>query len=368
LGHLDAEIGAGRSGGGSDELAAVIGASPAIEGLRAAIRGFAGRAFKTLLVRGETGSGKELAAAAVRACSGWRHGPFESISAPAVPPDQLESELFGTARGAFTGAVDRRGLIEDLHGGVLFIDEIAAMRLDHQAKLLRFIDTGCARRLGATRSYRVEIGILAATNEDLEAKIQRGEFREDLYFRLVQDGVIWVPPLRERADDAVRIARGFLAELGQFSVEPGAEAALLEHAWPGNVRELRAVCRRLARARAAGAVTRDDVLVAVAELRAPALRSPPQRARAPHGRPPATFAAATEAFQRELLLDALRAAGGNLTEAGVLLGFDQRESDADAEPSARRARQLAHRRFSYWFRRLVANEADVPRTLRELVQ
>jgi DNA-binding NtrC family response regulator len=356
---------AGRRGGeekaGVPELEAILGESAAIAEVRGTIGDFSGRAFKSVLVRGETGVGKELAAAAIRACSSWRRGPFEALSAPAVPPDQLESELFGTVRGAFTGALERRGLVEHLDGGVLFIDEVAAMRLEHQAKLLRFIDTGSARRLGSNHSYRVELGLLAATNEDLEEKIEAGEFREDLYYRLVQDGVVWVPPLRDRGDDVVLLADACLASFGAFSLAPSAVKALREHPWPGNVRELRAVCRRVARALCSGAVEGEDVWRAIEELGSRSERLAPVAATC--GKPDPcsgellpleqTFEAATEVFQRRLLLQAYQLTRGNLTEAGILLGFDRARGGHRVGSGRRQARQLAHRRFTYWYQRLV---------------
>jgi DNA-binding NtrC family response regulator len=335
--------------------------------MRTTILSYRGKTFHSVLIRGETGAGKELAAAAVRACSSWASGRFEIISAPAVPPDQLESELFGTVRGAFTGAVDRRGLVEDLDGGALFIDEIAAMRLDHQAKLLRFIDCGAGRRLGSNRTYRVRLGLLAATNEDLEAKTASGEFREDLYYRLVQDGVVWVPPLRERMTDIALIAESFLSELGTaHALDPSAIAALNEHRWPGNVRELRAVCRCLTRRPSDGPIDGEAVWWAIDQLRCDRKRSEPvssERESPAHGDVSAPslggrlgFQEATEAFQREMLLRALEKSGGNKTGAGVLLGFDR--SPSGRQPSTEhQARKLAHHRFTYWYQRLVAELA-----------
>ena len=199
----------------------------------------------SILITGETGSGKELVARACHAESRRRDGPFLEVNCSAIPVNLLESELFGHERGAFTDARERRiGLIEAADGGTLFLDEIGEMDVALQAKLLKFLDDHRVRRLGGLQERRVDLRVIAATNRDLGQRVQEGVFRADLYHRL---GVVrfGVPSLRERRGDIALLARHFLTELGARYGKPDirladkAVAALDAHRWPGNVRELR---------------------------------------------------------------------------------------------------------------------------------
>lgn len=226
----------------------MIGESPAFVRIREMI-GLVAPADTTVLIQGESGVGKELVAEAVHEESGRSDGPLITIDCTTLQENLLESELFGHERGAFTGA-DRKkeGLIEAAAGGTIFLDEIGEISPAIQAKLLRVLETGRYRRLGGTRDLAANVRFIAATNRDLADWAKRGKFREDLYYRLTAF-VISVPPLRERREDILPIARHFV-ETRAFqrnlrkTFSPAAEKALLGHGWPGNIRELRNVVER----------------------------------------------------------------------------------------------------------------------------
>ncbi len=205
-------------------------------------------ADEPVLLTGETGTGKEVAARRLHAASRRADAPFIAVNMACLPGDLVESELFGHARGAFTGA-DRRkpGLFEDVGGGTLFLDEVAELPLEHQAKLLRALETRTFRPVGETREKPFQGRLVAATHQDLRALVQAGRFREDLFYRL-QVLPLELPPLRQRRDDIVPIARHWLARVGRGAVQftPDADAALLAHDWPGNVREVVNLSRRVA--------------------------------------------------------------------------------------------------------------------------
>ena len=203
-----------------------------------------------VLIRGETGTGKELVARAIHYNSTRADQPFVEINCTAIPETLLEAELFGHERGAFTDAKrQKKGLFELADGGTLFLDEIGKMSVNLQMKLLKAIEDKCFRRLGGTGDIRVRVNIMAATNIDLEEALRQGTFREDLYFRLNLVS-IEVPPLREREGDVILLAKAFV---GKFNEEYGksvegltseAEECLLNYPWPGNVRELKNVIER----------------------------------------------------------------------------------------------------------------------------
>jgi len=344
-----------------DRLAGImLGASAAIRELRAEIARLAASALRSVLVLGETGVGKDLVAASLLACSPRLNGSVEVFNCPAIPADHLESELFGTTRGAYPGAIQRAGAAERAAGGVLMLDEIGAMPVVHQGKLLRLLESGEGRRLGATRSYRAEICFVAATNEDLHLAIEEGRFRQDLFYRLVQDAVLRIPPLRERTEDLEILALHFSSEAGgKARVGRDALAALAEHDWPGNVRELRAVIRSAGHLTPHGLIGRSQVRSAIERIGAGSRRRAPIGT--PTGRLPGQgsmgFHDLTLALQRQLLVDALSRAGGNRTRAGVMLGFHRKRgevSDPRGGPSeGLAARKRAHRKFEYWWQRLV---------------
>lgn len=204
----------------------------------------------SVLLRGETGSGKEVLAREIHRLSDRSGGPFVRINLPAIPANLLESELFGHEAGAFTGATRRKtGLLEIASGGTVLLDEIGDLPLAGQVKLLRVLEEKVITRLGSTRETPVDIRVVAATNRDLESMMARGEFREDLFYRLNVFSID-IPPLRERRDDILPLASGFLEQLARSlgrdvtGFSEHARAALLDYPWPGNVRELKNVIHR----------------------------------------------------------------------------------------------------------------------------
>jgi transcriptional regulator with GAF, ATPase, and Fis domain len=206
----------------------------------------------TVLLQGDSGTGKEVVARFIHRKSPRRNGPFVAINCAALPDQLLESELFGHERGAFTGALQPKpGQIEVASGGVLFLDEVGEMSPSAQAKLLRVLQEREFQRLGATRTLRANVRIVTATNRDLRKAVERGAFREDLYYRL-HVFEIRIPPLRERKDDLPLFTDAFLSDIGRSLASPPAgltdeaKAALFAHDWPGNVRELRNVLERAA--------------------------------------------------------------------------------------------------------------------------
>ncbi len=204
----------------------------------------------TALIMGETGTGKELLARAIHDGGPRRHAPFVALNCSALPPELIESELFGHERGAFTDAyATKPGLFEVADGGTLFLDEVGTLSLSVQAKLLRVLEDMEIRRVGGTRARRVDVRIIAATNDDLSARVQAGSFREDLYYRLAVV-TLELPPLRERGDDVILIAEGLLTDLCRRHglpiplLDEALKRRLREHPWPGNVRELRNAIER----------------------------------------------------------------------------------------------------------------------------
>jgi DNA-binding NtrC family response regulator len=203
----------------------------------------------TVLITGETGTGKELLARAIHYNGPRREAPFVDINCAAIPEQLLESELFGHEKGAFTGANNSKpGLFEEANGGTLFLDELGHLPLTLQGKLLRALEERTIRRVGGVRPIRVDVRLMAATHVNLGAAVRRGEFREDLYYRL-NVVAIELPPLRARHEDVIPLARHFLerfsAEYGiPRSLTPAAQRALREHDWAGNIRELRNTIER----------------------------------------------------------------------------------------------------------------------------
>jgi len=222
----------------------IVGASPAMLEVYKLVAKVATTAA-TVLVVGESGTGKELVARAIHKNSLRNQGPFVAVNCTALTESLLESELFGHAKGAFTGAVAaKRGLFEEAHGGTLFLDEIAEIGPKMQAQLLRVLQDGEIRRVGSTEPIRVDTRIVAATNRDLEAEVKAGRFREDLFFR-IHVVTLKLPPLRERKSDIPLLVEHFIAKHAARSgstepvgIAPEAMTALTRYSWPGNVREL----------------------------------------------------------------------------------------------------------------------------------
>jgi two-component system response regulator HydG len=270
-----------------------------------------------VVLLGETGTGKEVLSRALHAAGPRAARPFVALNCGALPAELMESELFGHVRGAFSGAVaDKPGLLEAADGGTLLLDEIAELPLALQVKLLRVLQDGQVRRVGANAAVHVDVRVVAATHRPLPDLVERGAFREDLYFRLRVFQVV-LPPLRERPEDVLPIARSVLAALGGPSrLAPDAERALLSHRWPGNVRELvNAVRHGVALARG-DAVDVDDLPDDVSA--APARRPSSGAVRLPAT--PDVLRPLAE-VEREHILAVMRACGGRPAEAARVLGI-----------------------------------------------
>ncbi|MBA3393284.1 MAG: sigma-54-dependent Fis family transcriptional regulator, partial [Deltaproteobacteria bacterium] len=228
----------------------LLGSTPVMHDLRRQIAKVAPTRSR-VLITGESGTGKELIARAIHRNSTVSAGAFVKVNCAAIPPELIESELFGHERGAFTGAIaKKRGLFEVADGGTIFLDEIGDMALSAQAKVLRVLQTGEFTRVGGEKSLRTDCRVVAATNRDLEQMCKDGQFREDLYFRL-NVVPIHSPELKERADDVPLLVESFVREccdengLGYKPVDDGVLERLKQYDWPGNVRELRNVVERL---------------------------------------------------------------------------------------------------------------------------
>jgi DNA-binding NtrC family response regulator len=270
----------------------------------------------TVLVRGATGTGKELVARALHANSPRADRPLVTINCAALTEGLLESELFGHEKGAFTGAVlAKPGLVEVAEGGTLFIDEIGEMAPGLQAKLLRVLEDGHFRRVGGTREMNADVRVVAATNRPLEDEIQAGRFREDLYYRL-NVITIALPPLRERREDIPELVEHFLAirPLGpvRYRVEPEAMEALVRYAWPGNVRELANVIDR-------AQILAEGHLITVDDLPDNLLLGP-----ADDGGAEDSATQNLHQLQRRHVLAVLREARGNKVHAAKALGISRR--------------------------------------------
>lgn len=364
----------------------LAGTSTAVRRLRAEIRALGRSGFRAVLVQGESGVGKEVVTEALRQASPRATTPYEIYDCPAVPEDHLESELFGTARGAFPGALDKPGTLERSHGGTIFFDEIAAMRREHQAKVLRVIEGKGFRRVGGSRAITVDVAVIAAAHEDLAALAAAGAFRHDLYYRLIRDGCLLIPPLRERPEDIPILARQYLATASGGRIphlEPAAALLLASYHWPGNVRQLQTALRMALRIQPDGldVVAVRDVLERFEKApgAAPPRPAPPigmvaeahepSVTRAPASPSQTDFHAITARTQRQLLLDAFQAAAGNKTAAGILLGFhlSPGEDHPGEMPLTDGRRNLALRKFRYWCGRLgvdVTIGARAPTTAR----
>lgn len=258
---------------GAGALAGMVGCCPAIESLKREIRQFAASEAR-VHVFGETGTGKERVALALHELSPRAARQFVPLNAAALGDELLSSELFGSVRGAFTGAETRDGYIAAAEGGTLFIDEVAELSLLAQARLLRFLEEGEYRRVGETAVRKANVRVVSATNVDLPRRVAEGRFREDLWFRLKVHCLV-VPPLRERGSDVLLLARHFLAEAAKRArvaaprLSTEAEEALLAHAWRGNVRELEHEMQRLVVRVPGQRVAREDLSADVAALPRP---------------------------------------------------------------------------------------------------
>jgi DNA-binding NtrC family response regulator len=276
----------------------------------------------TVLITGDRGTGKEVIAQAIHRASPRAAGPFVAVNCAAIPDTLLESELFGYAKGAFTGATaDRPGLFEQAAGGTLLLDEIGELPLPLQAKLLRVLQESEIRRVGDQKTRRVDVRLLAATARDLAADAAAGRFRHDLFDRL-NVVAIHLPPLTERRDDIAPLARHFAAQLGNrlgraVTLSDSAIAWLREQPWPGNVRALEHAIER-------AAVLSDKEILELADFRKEPLPAPRSGAAGEQGAGSGTLRDAVERAERQAIADALRGAGGNRREAAKRLGVSLR--------------------------------------------
>jgi len=297
-----------RSGAGA--LAGLVGRCPAIESMRRDVRQF-GASDVRVHVFGETGTGKERVARALHELSPRASRGFVPVNAAGIGDDLLIAELFGHARGAFTGAVAARdGYVAEAEGGTLFLDEVAELSPLAQARLLRFLQEGEYRRLGETVLRKADVRLVSATNVDLAERVRLGRFRHDLWFRLKTERLV-VPPLRERGGDVLLLAHHFLELLARGRgvavprLTPAAEDALLAHAWPGNVRELESEMLRLVVRHPGGSVS-------PAELSAELAGAP---------RPYGTLRLALRRVESEMVREALARHPGQSARAAAELGI-----------------------------------------------
>lgn len=304
----------------------LIGTSPALESLRRLIDKIARSPTRTVLIYGETGTGKGLVARMIHQGSARAARDFVDINCAALPANLLESELFGHEKGAFTGAIDRKlGLIEAANHGTVFLDEIREMDLPLQAKLLTLLDTQQFRRVGAVKSVNVDARFIAATNKVLLSEVHSGRFREDLYYRL-QVVAVNLPTLRDRGDDVLTLARHFIARFNRAykrsirGIAAETEAIFLRYAWPGNVRELENLLERIFILEEEDEILPrhlpDRILrTVIAGAQTTAATIPPDGL--------GDYHAATESFQRDLIGQGLARTGGNQQETARALGLSR---------------------------------------------
>jgi DNA-binding NtrC family response regulator len=298
-------------------LGPLLGTSPAMKGVFELLDAVAGSDASVLIV-GESGTGKELAANALHSRSPRARAPFVKVNCAALPKDLIESELFGHARGAFTGALsDRPGLLEEADRGSVLLDEISEMPLDLQAKLLRVLEDRQVRRLGSSRTASVDFRLICSTNRDPDAAVREGRLRPDLYFR-INTVTLRMPPLRERPSDIPLLARTFLARASARhgrtvqEIDPEAFRRFLAYPWPGNVRELEHAIERAVLVARGPAVTLGDL--------PEALQAWNPDAPATDG-PAAARAGSLEEIERASILRALQSTGWNKQAAAAALGL-----------------------------------------------
>jgi DNA-binding NtrC family response regulator len=295
---------------------AIIGSSPAMERIKALLARVAASPASTVLLTGETGTGKDLAAKAVHYNSNRAARAFVNITCSALPEQLLESELFGHERGAFTDArQQKRGLFETADGGTVFLDEIGEMTAPLQAKLLRFLEEKTFKRVGGLADIRVDVRVVAATNRDLEEEVKAGKFREDLFYRL-QVMPIPLPPLRERRGDVPILADYYIDRFNREfkkrvkGLSPAATTLLEQYQWPGNVRELRNAIERAMLLIDRDRLEPEDFTTLTRSVGPTQFRLPPDGVN-------------LEDVERQLLTQALERAGGNQSHAAQLLGINR---------------------------------------------
>lgn len=299
---------------GRPDISWIRGPSPTMKRLAQQVEG-AAATDATVLLLGESGTGKSLVARVLHRLSRRRQGPFVEVNCGAMPPGLIESELFGHARGSFTGADrERAGLFEEARGGTILLDEVAELPPESQVKLLSVLENHRVRRVGENRDRPVDVRVIAATNADLPAAVRNGRFREDVFYRLNVISLT-VPPLRQRREDIIPLARKFLEDLARetnrrvhgFSV--AAEEALLSHSWPGNVRELRNVVERSLLMKSGGErVEARDLPIGSGTARAPG-----------NAAPAVPLSDAVRDFEKRLIEESMRRADGVVARAAESL-------------------------------------------------
>jgi two-component system response regulator AtoC len=295
---------------------AIIGDSPAMQRIKSLLARIASSPASTVLLTGETGTGKDLAAKAIHYNSDRAGRPFVNVTCSALPEHLLESELFGHERGAFTDArQQKRGLFETADGGTLFLDEIGEMTPALQAKLLRFLEEKTFKRVGGLNDIRVDVRVVAATNRSLEEEVKAGKFREDLFYRL-QVMPIMLPPLRERKGDVALLASFYIDHYNREfrkrirGLTPAAVDVVEKHSWPGNIRELRNTLERAMLLTTSDWIDKDDLVLTRAATVTTDFTLPPEGVN-------------LEEVERQLLVQALERSRGNQTHAGQLLGINR---------------------------------------------
>jgi len=315
--ELRREVKALRSTQGAEYgFDAIIGQSPAMQRIKQLLARVAGSPASTVLLTGETGTGKDLAAKAIHYNSDRRSRQFVNITCSALPEQLLESELFGHERGAFTDArQQKRGLFETADGGTVFLDEIGEMTAALQAKLLRFLEEKTFKRVGGLNDVRVDVRVVAATNRDLEQEVKENKFREDLFYRL-QVMPIQLPALRARKGDVQVLAAYFIDRFNREfrkrvkGLSPAAADLLESYPWPGNVRELRNAIERAMLLVDRDRLEPEDFTTLTRTVTPTQFRLPAEGVN-------------LEEVERQLLTQALDRAGGNQTQAAQLLGINR---------------------------------------------
>ena len=315
--HLRREVKALRTSTGREfSFDAIVGNSPAMQAVKALLKRVAVSPASTVLLTGETGTGKDLAAKAIHYNSDRATRAFVNITCSALPEQLLESELFGHERGAFTDArQQKRGLFEMGDGGTVFLDEIGEMTPALQSKLLRFLEEKTFKRVGGLHDIRVDVRVIAATNRDLEQSVREGKFREDLFYRL-QVMPILLPPLRERRGDIPLLANYYVDRYNREfkkkvrGISADALRLLEGHRWPGNIRELRNAIERAMLLIDRESIEPEDFTMVSRAVAPTQFRLPPE-------------GVSLEEVERQLVMQALERAGGNQTHAGQLLGINR---------------------------------------------
>lgn len=298
---------------GNNFISGILGDSPQLNEVRKIIEKISNLKNITILLEGESGTGKNLVARAIHQQSMAPETPFIEINCASIPPTLLESEIFGHEKGAFTNAISsKKGLLEEADGGTLFLDEIGELPLALQSKFLSFLETKTFRRVGSTQERKVKLRIIAATNKDLRQAIENKEFRQDLYFRI---NVVFLklPTLRDLGEDIITIANNFIITFSYdfrkkvHGLTDAAKSKLLRYSWPGNVRELRNAMERAVIFAEGEMLNADEIILTGDELRASSTINLPENG------------ISMAHIEKQLLTDALQKTGGNQSRAAKLL-------------------------------------------------